>query len=215
LIQRYPAERWIQQSWADYLDATHAYQAERNFLVKLTSCAAPRVSDLLELATLDYQLHDLKAEEAAYKAVLRLEPANSMAANDLGYTLTVENKELPYAEKIIEIAVRNHPGDAASRDSLGWVFYKQGHYQRALQQLKQAVELPGGQSPEGLEHLGAVIDKLGHRGRAIGIWKLALKQFDHAAKLSPHQQKVKRRIRQRIKNAKLFRDMQHAGGKMM
>ena len=138
-----------------------------------------------------------------------------MAANDLGYTLTVENKELPYAQKIIEMAVKNHPGDAAARDSLGWVFYKQGHYQRALKQLKQAVELPGGQSPEGLEHLGAVIDKLGHSARAIGIWKLALKQLDDSPKLSPHQHKVKRRIEDRIKKAKLFRDMQNAGGKMM
>ncbi len=215
LIKRYPAGRWIQQSWANYLDATHAYQAERKFLIKLTSGSAPRISDLLLLATLDYQLHDLSGEEMAYKAVLQIEPANSMAANDLGYTLTVENKELPYAQKIIEIAVKNHPGDAASRDSLGWVFYKQGHYQRALKQLKQAVELPGGQSPEGLEHLGAVIDKLGHSARAIGIWKLALKQLDDSPKLSPHQHKVKRRIEDRIKKAKLFRDMQNAGGKMM
>ncbi len=215
LIKRYPAGRWIQQAWADYLDASHDYQAERTFLIKLTSGPAPRVSDLLLLATLDYKLHDLAGEEAAYKAVLKLEPANSMAANDLGYTLTVENKELPYARKIIEIAVRNHPGDAASRDSLGWVLYKQGHYQRALEQLKQAVQLPGGQSPEGLEHLGAVIDKLGHRARAIGIWKLALKQFGPSPKLSPHQRKVKRRIEKRIKKAKLFQDMQSAGGKMM
>ncbi len=215
LITRYPTARWIQQSWADYLDASGKYPAERKFLLKVTSGSVPRISDLLQLATVDYQLHDSAGAEAAYKTVLRLEPENSMAANDLGYTLTVENKELPYAQKIIELAVKNHPGDAASRDSLGWVLYKQGHYHHALQQLKQAVELPGGQSPEGLEHLGAAINKLGHSARAIGIWTLALKQYAGIPKLSPHQKKIKLRIEQRIKKAKLFRDMQKAGGKMM
>ncbi len=215
LITRYPSARWIQQSWADYLDVSGDYSGERKFLLKVTSGSVPRISDLLQLATVDYRLHDSSGAEAAYKTVLRLEPENSMAANDLGYTLTVENKELPYAQKIIELAVKNHPGDAASRDSLGWVLYKQGHYHRALQQLKQAVGLPGGQSPEGLEHLGAAIDKLGHSARAIGIWTLALKQYTEFPKLSSHQKKIKLRIEQRIKKAKLFRDMQKAGGKMM
>ena len=215
LIRRYPNAQWIEQSWANYLDATHAYRAERRFLIQITSGPSARISNLLLLATVDYQLHDLAGEEAAYKKVLRLEPDNSMAANDLGYTLTIANKELPYAQKIIEIAVRNHPGDAASRDSLGWVLYKQGRYQRALSQLKQAVELPGGQSPEGLEHLGAAVNKLGHAARAIGIWKIALKQMDQQAKLSPHQLRVRKRIQSRIKKAKLWRDIQKAGGKMM
>ena len=215
LISRYPWAPWIQQSWTDYLDASGAYPAERNFLLKVTAGPVPRVSDLLQLATVDYQLHDLSGEQAAYKTVLRLEPENSMADNDLGYTLTVENRDLPYAEKLIALAVKNHPGDAASRDSLGWVLYKQGHYHPALMQLKQAVELPGGQSPEGLEHLGAVMNKLGHSGRAIGIWKLALKQYSEFPKLSPHQTKIKLHLQQEIKKAKLFRAMQKAGGKMM
>ena len=212
LIRHYPKAHWIQQCWVDYLDATHNYQAERTFLAAITSGPAPRVSDLLLLATVDYQLHDLPAEEAAYKKVLSLEPANAMAANDLGYTLTIENKELPYAQKIIEIAVRNHPGDAASRDSLGWVLYKRGHFRRALAQLKQAVQLPGGESPEGLEHLGAVLNKLGHSHRAIMIWKVALKDLAEEKTLSKHQQIVKKRIEARIKKATLWLKMKKSGG---
>jgi Tfp pilus assembly protein PilF len=215
LIQRYPNARWVQRSWADYLDAAGKYQAERNYLQRITAGRSARVEDLLLLATVDYHLHDLSAEEAAYKKVLQLEPANSMAANDLGYTLTIENRELPYAEKIIEIAVKNHPGDAAARDSLGWVLYKQGHFQRALAQLKQAVQLPGGQSAEGLEHLGAAMNKLGHAARAILIWKVALKQIGEVKTLSKHQRIIKKRIELRIKKAKLWRNLQKAGGKMM
>ncbi len=215
LILHYPHARWIQQSWAAYLDAAGEYQAERKYLEKITAGRFARVADILLLATVDYQLHDLPAEEAAYKKVLQLEPANSMAANDLGYTLAIENRELPYAQKIIEIAVKNHPGDAAARDSLGWVLYKQGHFQRALAQLKQAVQLPGGQSPEGLEHLGAAMNKLGHAARAILIWKVALKQMGDSKELSAHQRIIKKRIELRIKKARLWRDLQKAGGKMM
>ncbi|MGC8624701.1 MAG: hypothetical protein ACP5VQ_05490 [Phycisphaerae bacterium] len=215
LMQRYPKARWIVQSWTAYLDAVRNFKAERNFLNRITSGPAPRVSDLLLLATVDYQLHDLAGEEAAYKKVLHLEPQNSMAANDLGYTLTIANKQLSYAKKIIEIAVKNHPGDAASRDSLGWVLYRQAHYRQALAQLKQAVQLPGGQSPEGLEHLGAAMNKLGHPGRAILIWKLALRQMPATLHLSPHQRVLKNRINARIQKAKLLRNIQHAGGKMM
>ncbi|MCL5945976.1 MAG: tetratricopeptide repeat protein [Planctomycetes bacterium] len=215
LTLRYPKARWIAQSWADYLDAAHDFKTEQTFLARITSGPAPRVADLLLLATVDYQLHDLAGEEATYRKVLHLEPQNSMAANDLGYTLTITKQQLPYARKIIEIAVKNHPGDAASRDSLGWVLYQQGHYRQALAQLKQAVRLPGGQSPEGLEHLGAVLNKLGHPGRAILIWKLALGQIPDSLHLSPHQRVIKNRIKARIRKAKLWLNIQKSGRKMM
>jgi len=59
-----------------------------------------------------------------------------------------------------ELAKAFQPGDGYIIDSLAWVYYKQGQYEKALPLLEEAAELVP-DDPIIKEHLGDVYSKLG------------------------------------------------------
>ena len=61
-----------------------------------------------------------------------------MSLNALGYTLADRTDKLREAEKLIRKALRYDPDSPAIIDSLGWVLYKRGHPEEALEQLQVA-----------------------------------------------------------------------------
>ena len=102
---------------------------------------------------------------AAMKQVIRIEPDNANALNYLGYTYTDMGVNLDEAEQLIRKALEHKPGDGYITDSLAWVYYKRGQYDKALPLLEQASSrVPD--DPIILEHLGDVYNKLGMTEKA-------------------------------------------------
>jgi tetratricopeptide (TPR) repeat protein len=58
--------------------------------------------------------------------------------NALGYTLADRTDEYKEAEKLIRKALKIDPESAAIIDSYGWVLYRLGENERALEQLQKA-----------------------------------------------------------------------------
>ena len=75
--------------------------------------------------------------------------------NGLGYVLACEGKDLSKALSLCKKAVKSSPKSAACLDSLGWVYYKLGLYDDALQYLEQAEQLDG-DNVEIANHIKAV-----------------------------------------------------------
>ena len=101
----------------------------------------------------------------AMKQVIRLEPDNANALNYLGYTYTDMGINLDEAEQLIRKALEHKPGDGYITDSLAWVYYKRGQYDKALPLLEQASSLVP-DDPIIMEHLGDVYNKLGMTEKA-------------------------------------------------
>lgn len=118
--------------------------------------------------------------------------------NDLGYLYADRNRNLDKAEKMIRIAVEAEPENAAYLDSLGWVLYRQGRFQEALEQLKKANSDPEYRDPTIMEHLGDVYKALDQADEARKMWQQALDREQEAGNPDP---KVVERLKDKLKPA--------------
>lgn len=112
--------------------------------------------------------------EAHLKRLLELKPDHAHALNALGYSLADRNQRLDEARDLITRALNLNPDDAFIMDSMGWVLYRQGKLDEALQTLERAYSLKA--DPEIAAHLGEVLWQLGRRDEARRILRDAAKK---------------------------------------
>ena len=86
-------------------------------------------------------LGNIQQAESDLRYVLEREPNNPEALNALGYILADRTTRYTEARDLIEKAMKLMPGSAAITDSLGWVLYKQGDIQGAIEKLEQALDI--------------------------------------------------------------------------
>jgi len=112
---------------------------------------------------------------ARMQKVIALDPKNANALNYLGYTYADLGQNLDEAEALIRKALKYKPDDGYITDSLGWVFYKKGLYDKALKYLRKAVELVP-DDPIILEHLGDAYLKLNDKENALKYYQRSLQK---------------------------------------
>jgi tetratricopeptide (TPR) repeat protein len=89
-------------------------------------------------AELMLRMGELDDSISAYRAAAERWPDSSMTLNALGYTLADRTEEYREAEKLIRKALKNDPESPAIIDSLGWVLYKRGKHEEAVEYLQTA-----------------------------------------------------------------------------
>jgi tetratricopeptide (TPR) repeat protein len=107
------------------------------------------------------------------KGIAALRPTDPAALNAYGYTLADNRRQLPVARRLIERAHAAAPKNASILDSLGWVLFRQGHSEQALQYLNAAYA--DDHDGDVAAHLGEVLWQLGRRSDAERIWSDANK----------------------------------------
>jgi tetratricopeptide (TPR) repeat protein len=103
-------------------------------------------------------------------------PEDPGAMNDLGYLWADRNEHLGRASRMLHKAVEAEPENASFRDSLGWLFYRQGKYAEAATELQKALEKQ--QDGAIYDHLGDVYEKLGEKAKAKEHWQNASKAYE-------------------------------------
>jgi tetratricopeptide (TPR) repeat protein len=107
--------------------------------------------------------------ETRLRHLISLRPDHAHAYNALGYSLADRNQRLPEARELIERALALAPNDPFILDSKGWVLFRQGEAQAALDVLKQAFgQRP---DPEIAAHMGEVLWTLGRQTEARELWE--------------------------------------------
>jgi len=115
---------------------------------------------------------DTETLERDLEQLIEMQPDNAHALNALGYHLADADRRLEEAAVLLEKAVALEPEDAAILDSLGWLRYREGRYEEAVELLRRAYALyPDG---EIAAHLGEVLWAQGKREEARAIWDAAL-----------------------------------------
>jgi Tfp pilus assembly protein PilF len=105
-------------------------------------------------------------------------------ANSYGYFLAEKDSDLDLAEGLIKEALDAEPENGAFLDSMGWVMYRQGKLESALDYMIQAVNvLPD--DPIILEHLGIVFRDLGQTSQARETLARALAVGGEPERLEP------------------------------
>ena len=107
-----------------------------------------------------------------FNTLIEVDPENAHAMNALGYHLADNNIELERARDLLERAYALIPDDAAIMDSLGWLRYRQGDSNAALELLQKAYDLLP--DPEIAAHLGEVLWTLGDQLAARKLWDKAI-----------------------------------------
>ncbi|MEJ2760410.1 MAG: tetratricopeptide repeat protein, partial [Gammaproteobacteria bacterium] len=103
------------------------------------------------------------------------------ALNALGYTLADRTDRYQEAYKLIKRAMDISPNDYYILDSMGWVLYREGKLDKAVQYLRRALKLR--QDPEIAAHLGEVLWVKGDKEEARKVWSTALQETPKDQKL--------------------------------
>lgn len=127
---------------------------------------------LYDRAMLGERLGRIDRMESDLRRLIALRPNHAHAYNALGYTFADRNVRLDEARSLIERAVQLAPEDPQILDSMGWVAYRQGKAEEALDWLQRAWAIRA--DPEIGAHLGEVLWRLGRTAEAIVIWKQAV-----------------------------------------
>ena len=85
--------------------------------------------------------------------------------------------QLAYALSLAKKAVAAQPENGAYLDTIGWIYYKLGNYDMALEYIKKSLDNRE-DGPVVIEHLGDVYLKLGYPDEAKIYWRRAL-QIDN------------------------------------
>ena len=110
--------------------------------------------------------------ESDLARLIEEDPDNAHALNALGYHLAEIDERLDEAEGYLERALALRAEDPAIMDSLGWLRYRQGRTDEALELLERAYALLP--DPEIAAHLGEVLWTDGREAEARRIWDEAL-----------------------------------------
>ncbi len=128
---------------------------------------------------------NMAKSEEQLELILKADPDNATANNDLGYLWADQGRNLARAEEMIRRAIdidrqnrkaaKNLPPGAdhdntAYVDSLGWVLFRKGEIEAARVELERAAALPDSDDPVIWDHLGDVYQRLQlfDRARAPG-----------------------------------------------
>jgi len=105
--------------------------------------------------------------------IIALDQDHHEALNYVGYTLAEQDRDLDRALILIKRALELDPGNGYYIDSLAWVYYQQGRYEEAWEEILNAVEQVDDE-PVIWEHYGDIAKALGKREKALQGYEKAL-----------------------------------------
>ena len=126
--------------------------------------------------------------EQDLKRILEEQPDHADALNALGYTLADKTDRLDEAKGYIQQALALKPDSPAILDSMGWVEYRMGNLQAALNYLQRAANI--NPDAEIASHLGEVLWKMNNKAKALQVWRDANEREPDNRYIKPVMQRL-------------------------
>ena len=162
----------IYMAEGDILRATNHYQEAFDLYSEALAKMPDNVQLLYARALTAEKVEQLEVTLQDLEHIVKKDPNNVQALNALGYTLADRTERYEDALKYIQAAYKINSTDPAIIDSLGWIYYRMGDHQKALEYLQKAFSLL--KDPEIGAHLGEVLWVLGEQQQARKVWDDAL-----------------------------------------
>jgi tetratricopeptide (TPR) repeat protein len=132
------------------------------------------------IATLYDRRQEYEKANEYYEKVLEINNTFAPAANNLAWNIAQNGGNLDVALRWAEKAREYDQHNPGVADTLGWVMYKRGIFDRAIGLLKESSDGYRNKNPQVLYHLGMAYYRSGQRSQAREILSkaLALGKFD-------------------------------------
>ncbi|UCG50974.1 MAG: tetratricopeptide repeat protein [Candidatus Latescibacterota bacterium] len=144
---------------------------------------------LLNLAAVLEKMERYEDAEPHLAALHDLQPTDPTTCNFYGYLLALMGTDLEKAERLILTALEQDPENGYYIDSLGWVYFMGGDYDRAVVELEKASSLVR-DDPVILEHLGDVYTALDRLGDALSAYEKSMELRDDATDIDEIRKKI-------------------------
>ena len=128
-----------------------------------------------DYAMLAEKMGNLLLMEELLKEAIKIKPDYAYAYNALGYSYADRNIKLADAKKYIEIALSISPNNHYIMDSMGWLHFRMGNIEIALQFIEKAYKIQ--KDPEIAAHLGEILWKMGKLKQAEKVWEESIKTY--------------------------------------
>lgn len=112
--------------------------------------------------------------------IITINPKNARALNFIGYTLTLEKRDLERALDLILTAQEEEPDSSDILDSLAWVYYQMEKYQEAWTVIQKCLPLTAENA--------TVYDHYADIAVALGKKEIARKSYNKALTLHPNNE---------------------------
>ena len=122
------------------------------------------IKETLSLAIKNYQQNELSEAQILYDKILKIDPTNVIALNNLG-VIYQEFKEYPKSVESYEKAIKFDPTHAQSLNNLGFLYQKLGKLRKAQSCLEKAIEIDPN-SIDANNNLGVLYQKSGEYQKA-------------------------------------------------
>ena len=150
----------------------------------------PNTADLVyDYALAAERLKKFDLMEAELRKTIKDMPNFAAAYNALGYSFADRNIKLNEALSLIEKALSLSPNDHYILDSLGWVHFRKGNLNKALDYLQQAYQYNA--DPEIAAHLSEVLWQQGKQDQANVVLNEALRNHPENELLKTTRSKLK------------------------
>lgn len=206
----HPENREVAERLIDIYAAQKRLAEAHRVLDDLRTSAGHDTDLLYYLSHLYLRLNEQDTSEQVLEQVLAIDPKHVSAANDLGYYLTDEGRDLERAEKLVRLALADEPDNQAFLDSLGWVLYKRGQFAEAEPWLRQAVGQSADVDPVVLDHYADVCYRLGRTDDAVTQWQRAVDRLRLAGATRPDLKNMGLHVQLKIRQAKAGQRVQVA-----
>ncbi|MDD3295833.1 MAG: tetratricopeptide repeat protein [Candidatus Omnitrophica bacterium] len=110
-----------------------------------------------------------------WKAGLEIDGSYAPILNSLGYVYAQEGNNLDLAEEMVQKALKEEPENGAYLDSLGWIYYRKGDFDKAKEYLEKSITYI--KDPEVYEHLGDLYITTGEKDKGLEFYGQGLENF--------------------------------------
>lgn len=117
------------------------------------------------------KINRIDVMESSLKKLIQAKPEHAHAYNALGYTFADRNIRLDEAQELLTKALKLAPDDPHILDSVGWLEFRRGRFDAAVDYLQRAYAMR--LEPDIAAHLGEVFWSSGRRDDALRVWREA------------------------------------------
>jgi tetratricopeptide (TPR) repeat protein len=175
---------------ATILSASRDYNKAENYFRHTLSIQPEFFSAQHALALMYEEMNDIHRSDSLFLHMIQENKNDAVWQNDYAYILSdreeISVKDLNYALELSKYAIAIEPDNTAFLDTVGWIYYKLGTYQKAEEYIQKSLNI-NDDNPVILEHMGDIYVKLHRLIEALAIYQKVIS-------IDPNNQMVKDKI---------------------